>query len=53
MQNFQEKYLDFLKSKIDIAPDVGFDIDDLEIHPIMLPYQRDAIKWAVKGSDVS
>ena len=49
MQNFQEKYLDFLKSKIDIAPGVGFDIDDLEIHPIMLPHQRDAIKWAVKG----
>jgi hypothetical protein len=42
-------YIDFLKSKIDIAPDAGYDIDDIEIHPILKPHQRDAVKWAVKG----
>lgn len=42
-------YLSFLKSKIDIAKDTGFDISPEEINPALLPHQRDAVKWAVKG----
>jgi DNA modification methylase len=42
-------YLSFLKSKIDIAKDTGFDISPEEINPVLLPHQRDAVKWAVKG----
>lgn len=48
-----EKYIEFLKSKIDIAPETGLDIqvplikfkDGTELKP----HQRDAINWALKG----
>ena len=43
------EYIEFLKSKIDVAPDTGFEVDDSEINPILKPHQRDAVKWAVKG----
>lgn len=42
-------YIDFLKSKIEIAKDTGFDIDLDKINPILKPHQRDAVRWAVKG----
>ena len=44
-----QKYYDFLLGKIDIASETGIDIDDSEINTILLPHQRDAVKWAVKG----
>lgn len=42
-------YLEFLKSKIEIAPVSGFPIDEKEINPVLLPHQRDAVKWALAG----
>jgi hypothetical protein len=42
-------YLEFLKSKIEIAPESGFCVSDEEISPALKPHQRDAVKWAVKG----
>lgn len=42
-------YIDFLKSKIEIAPDTGFCVSDSDISPVMKPHQRDAVKWAIKG----
>lgn len=42
-------YMDFLKSKMVLAPETGFDIDESEINPALLPHQRSAVKWAVKG----
>jgi len=42
-------YLEFLKSKIETAPDTGFDITDADINSILKPHQRDAVKWAIKG----
>ena len=42
-------YMDFLKSKMVLAPETGFDIDESEINPALLPHQRAAVKWAVKG----
>ncbi len=42
-------YSEFLKLKIDIANDSGFEIDESEINSKLLPHQRDAVKWAVKG----
>jgi len=44
-----DTYLDFLRDKIDVAPDYGFDIDPAEINSWFHPHQRDAIIWAVKG----
>ncbi|WP_020074075.1 DNA methyltransferase [Faecalispora sporosphaeroides] len=42
-------YLDFLQSKIDIAPESGFSITPDDVNPILKPHQRDAVMWAVKG----
>lgn len=42
-------YIEFLKSKIEIAPETGFEVNDSEIHPVLKPHQRDAVKWALKG----
>lgn len=44
-----EEYYDFLKEKIDIAKDSGFEIDPSEVNPILKPHQRDAVVWAIKG----
>ena len=43
------KYEDFLKTKIELAPESGFDIDPEEIAPILKPHQRDAVCWAIRG----
>lgn len=43
------KYLDFLKSKMAIAIDSGFDVPDKKINTALKPHQRDIVKWAVKG----
>lgn len=42
-------YIEFLKSKIEVAPVSGFEIDESEINPALKPHQRDAVKWAVHG----
>lgn len=43
------EYIEFLESKMDIAPKTGIDIDESEINPALFPHQRDAVKWAVAG----
>lgn len=43
------KYTDFLKSKIVLAPESGFEVEDSEISAALLPHQKDAVKWALKG----
>ncbi|MCM1246792.1 MAG: SNF2-related protein [Roseburia sp.] len=43
------EYLEFLKSKIEIAKDSGFEITKDEINPALKPHQRDAVIWALKG----
>lgn len=42
-------YQEFLKTKIEIAKDSGFDISLDDINPVLKPHQKDAVKWAVKG----
>lgn len=42
-------YDDFLKTKLVIATESGFDVDEKRIHPALLPHQRDAVRWACKG----
>ena len=42
-------YQDFLKSKIKIAPDAGFEISADDVHPILKPHERDSAMWMVKG----
>lgn len=42
-------YEDFLRSKVAIAENYGFDVPDDEIHPMLKPFQRRIVQWAVKG----
>ncbi len=42
-------YREFLKSKMEIAPESGFDIPLEEINLALKPHQRTAVQWAVKG----
>lgn len=44
-----KEYLKFLHSKIEIAEETGFDVSDKDISQALIPHQRDAVKWAVKG----
>lgn len=53
------KYDDFLKSKIKLAEQIGFDVADSEVNPILKPHQRDMVRWMCKkgrkfvGSELS
>ena len=42
-------YLDFLRAKIDIAPETGLKLEASEVNPALLPHQRDGVLWAVRG----
>ena len=42
-------YLDFLKSKVEVAPGSGFQVEREKINPILKPHQRDAVAWACAG----
>lgn len=44
-------YVAFLQEKTPIASFDGFDIEDIDIHPILKPHQRACVKWAVKGGN--
>jgi DNA modification methylase len=41
-------YPDFLKAKIKMADQLGFDIHDHEVNPILKPHQRDMVRWMVR-----
>ena len=43
------EYLDFLKSKIELATESGFAIDPQKLNPALKPHQRDAVAWALRG----
>ena len=43
------EYIEFLKSKIDIAPETGFEISPEEVSTVCKGHQRDTIVWAIKG----
>jgi DNA modification methylase len=49
MNNNTQEYIDFLKSKIYIAPETGFDISPDSVSPKLKPHQRDAVRWAIRG----
>ncbi len=41
-------YDEFLKSKIKLAEQFGFDVSDHEVNPILKPHQRDMVRWMCK-----
>lgn len=42
-------YSEFLERKIRLATQDGFSVEPDQIHPILLPHQRDAVQWACAG----
>jgi DNA modification methylase len=44
-----QDYIDFLRTKIKMANQKGFDIDLSEIHPLLWRHQPGIVQWAVQG----
>ncbi len=44
-----DSYRQFLEAKVRQAPVTGFDVSDTDIHPLLKPHQRDAVRWACQG----
>ena len=42
-------YLDFIKNKMAISHDTGFEIKDEDLTPTLYPHVKDTVKWAIKG----
>lgn len=45
----ESKYMEFLKSKMAIAKNTGFDIKLEDINAKLLPHQKDIVQWAIRG----
>ena len=43
------EYLEFLKSKIELATDSGFEIEPCKLNKALKPHQKDAVAWALRG----
>jgi hypothetical protein len=43
-----DNYESFLQQKIVAIPSVGQEITDSDVHPMLFPFQRDIVKWAVR-----
>jgi DNA modification methylase len=41
-------YADFLQSKVSRQRPVGKTIADADVHPLLFPFQRDLVRWAVR-----
>lgn len=42
-------YDEFLREKVNFDRSFGFDVDESDINPILLPHQRAIVRWAVAG----
>ena len=42
-------YEEFLQTKVELAEDTGFDIDIDDLNPALMPHQKVAVQWALKG----
>lgn len=42
-------YIDFLKNKMAVSSQTGFDVDESELTPSLFPHVKDTVRWAVKG----
>jgi len=43
------EYLEFLKRKIKVAENFGFEITTSVLNKILKPHQKDIVKWALQG----
>lgn len=42
-------YEAFIRAKVQLTTNYGFDVDDADINPILKPFQRACVKWALAG----
>ena len=42
-------YIEFLKAKMAIAHQQGFDIQPEDLTPSLFPHVKDTVRWAVQG----
>jgi len=49
MQAIDDKYMAFLRAKMQLAKKSGIEVEDSEINPILKPHQRDIVRWAIAG----
>jgi hypothetical protein len=42
------EYQEFLASKRILAPACGFEVEDESINPMLFPFQRDIVRWALR-----
>lgn len=45
----KQNYIDFVKSKMAISSEFGFDIDESKLTQSLRPHVKDSVKWAIKG----
>ena len=43
------EYLDFLKSKMAISSQTGFNVDESQLTPTLYPHVKDTVRWAISG----
>ncbi|MBQ9532419.1 MAG: DNA methylase N-4 [Prevotella sp.] len=43
------EYIDFLKSKMAISSQTGFDVSEGQLTPTLYPHVKDTVRWAVRG----
>lgn len=43
------EYIEFLRNKMAISHQTGFDINPEEITPTLYPHVKDTVRWAVAG----
>lgn len=46
--DFRHDYGDFLRAKVKLAEQIGFDVADREVNSILKPHQRDMVRWLVR-----
>lgn len=49
MNNNDMEYIDFLKNKMAISHNTGFDVKEDEMTQSLYPHVKETVRWAIKG----
>lgn len=44
-----DAYINFLRNKMAVSQETGFEISDSELTPSLYPHVKDTVKWAIRG----
>ena len=45
----KQDYIDFLKSKMAISHETGFEVSESDLTETLFPHVKDTVRWAVHG----